>query len=599
MLRTTLLLQALFLTVVVTAESDLKISSSLEIVSSSEQNLPCTLFQMEVDFEDGTDGSEWICEVSGPDASNAGSKKKKTHVRVDGIENVLGHQSELKSGKTTVLVKGGKLKNKKLKVGKNDQITFGEVNTTTFGEADDRRLSRYTGDLKVLVVKVTTADASLTKTQAEISGDVFGTNGSGDTVNLKSMMEDCSINQATISGGDGTGSSCTDDPDAIFDVPRNDASVDAYNCDFFNNWQFDEPGDLCFTYGDDPQVDDPNESANTRCCVCGGGDIINYDNDVVDGVMELTLNNINAVGSTGFDIEAAAVEELESLFYVDDLKEKFDNVMLCLPKGSHWSDSDTSKTNWVAYGYIGGYLTVFNGDKWCANELTQLHELGHNWALQHASEGNGEYDDQTGVMGYTIGAADDATYGNKMCFNGAHSWQLGWYTSYNLEMDPLTATLCGTLVGVDRLPAVSSDENFVVKLTNSVEDYYIMYNHAVGANEGTTEAANLVTITTKMTDINAKTFLVAKLGQGQSATFSNWDGSGQTVTVTVTSITTDASTGNAQIEISSTSTGPVSCVPPTSGPTSGPTSAPVTSGNPGKISDLPGPTGSKGDPHCE
>merc|ERR1712048_52077 len=102
------------------------------------------------------------------------------------------------------------------------------------------------------------------------------------------------------------------------------------------------------------------------------------------------------------------------------------------------------------------------------------------------------------------------------------------------------------------------------------------------------------TITTKTTVITDKTFLVAKLGQGQSATFSNWDGSGQTVTVTVTSITTDASTGNAQIEISSTSTGPVFCVPPTSGPTSGPTSAP---GNSGNISDLSGPTGSKGDPH--
>lgn len=74
------------------------------------------------------------------------------------------------------------------------------------------------------------------------------------------------------------------------------------------------------------------------------------------------------------------MEELQTLFYVDDLTEKFDNVMLCLPRGSY--STSPSATNWVAYAYVDDYLSVYNGDKWCANEATQLHEVGHNWALQ-------------------------------------------------------------------------------------------------------------------------------------------------------------------------------------------------------------------------
>lgn len=119
---------------------------------------------------------------------------------------------------------------------------------------------------------------------------------------------------------------------------------------------------------------------NTRCCICGGGDTVNYDNNVANGVMDLQLN-LNAVGSINYDIEDAAVEELKRLFYVDSLNEKFDNVMLCIPEGTYSSASST-RTDWVAYAALGGETSVYNGDRWCANEVTQLHEIGHNWGLQ-------------------------------------------------------------------------------------------------------------------------------------------------------------------------------------------------------------------------
>ena len=90
---------------------------------------------------------------------------------------------------------------------------------------------------------------------------------------------------------------------------------------------------------------------------------------------------INAAGNDRNTLEIDALAELQRLFYVNDLSEIFSNVMLCLPRGSY-SNGDTSATNWLAYAYIGGFVSVYNGDRWCANEVTQVHEFGHNFGLK-------------------------------------------------------------------------------------------------------------------------------------------------------------------------------------------------------------------------
>ncbi|CAJ1937796.1 unnamed protein product [Cylindrotheca closterium] len=570
----------------------------------NEQNLPCTLYNAIVEYEDGSDTSEWMCEVIGPDAKNAGSKWKYATLSVEGMEFVLKANPNIQSGRTTLLAQGARFNNifaqgspkQKLVISGNNKLTFGEADPEDIGER--RRLSSPTGDLSILVVRVTTSDASLTKQKAEISGDFFGTTGSGDTINLKSLVEGCSNNVATINPGSGTGSfnvGCQDNVDAIFDVQRSDPDT-TYNCDWFTRYRFSTPGDLCYSYGYGDAIQifptvDATKTAKTECCICGRTEetIVTFDNDVQDGVMDLQLP-INAVGNTHTTLENAAVEELKSLFSVDRLDSLFDNVMLCLPKGSY-SNGDTSQTNWLAYAYIGGSVSVFNGDKWCANEVTQLHELGHNWRLQHASQGTATYGDLTGAMGSTYGRGDDVAEGNRMCFNGAHSWQLGWYTQYNLEIDPLATNFDGTLVGADRVPNVLASENVVLKLVNSQEDYYLIFNHAVGANDGTTEADNRVTITTKTTNSAAKTFLIGDLSQGASMTFSAWAGTAESVTVLVTSIDTAAATGNAKVEVwkgllgDRPSSVPTPTPPPTSAPVSNPSSEPS-----GAPSSVPTPT---------
>lgn len=110
---------------------------------------------------------------------------------------------------------------------------------------------------------------------------------------------------------------------------------------------------------------------------------MDYDNNLVTGVMDLEVT-INSNGSTPGQVQSAALSALVPLFPdVPNPFFKFDNIMLCLPFGSHIINSNGEQSlNWVAYASVGGSISVYNGDEWCANEVTQVHEIGHNWGLR-------------------------------------------------------------------------------------------------------------------------------------------------------------------------------------------------------------------------
>lgn len=235
-----------------------------------QQSLPCTLFKQIIEFADGTDQSEWVCEVYGIDALNSG----RTFVSIEGMEHVLAAKPDIHSGQTTLFAKGARFIAKDNIFGhqvapglsKHHKLFITKGNGLIFGQADDsrrRRLAATTGDLTVLVFKVSTPDVNLTKAVAELSGEVFGTDG--DTNNLKTNAEGCSKNAVRINPASGTvpvsvatspAAPCVDDSNAIFDVQRTDDPAITYNCDFFNYWMFTTPGDLCDTYGTSPQIDD-------------------------------------------------------------------------------------------------------------------------------------------------------------------------------------------------------------------------------------------------------------------------------------------------------------------------------------------------------
>ncbi len=108
------------------------------------------------------------------------------------------NKGEIISNKTTMRLDGGgiTLSNGKINVPPGRAITLGKGNTNT----TNRHLATVKGDKPILVVKVTDADGKVVPyTNAQVSDDVFGTNG--DPVNLKSQMYGCSFGQLNIIPG--------------------------------------------------------------------------------------------------------------------------------------------------------------------------------------------------------------------------------------------------------------------------------------------------------------------------------------------------------------------------------------------------------------
>jgi hypothetical protein len=133
--------------------------------------------------------------------------------------------------------------------------------------------------------------------------------------------------------------------------------------------------------------------------------------------------------------------------------------------------------------------------------------------LHHSGELTGTdsaktYGDQQGMMGYSYNSDDYPI----MCFNPAKNWQLGWYESKRISINPET-DLPGPVVigaktefilnGIDDYDYVdinNNDDKYVVMKINHISsyDYYIGYNKKSGINSETQESANQVTITLKL-----------------------------------------------------------------------------------------------------
>jgi hypothetical protein len=70
-----------------------------------------------------------------------------------------------------------------------------------------------------------------------------------------------------------------------------------------------------------------------------------------------------------------------------------------------------------------------------------------------------------------------------MCFNGAKSWQLGWYSSKHVEL--LNFNTPGRIADYGN----NLSKNVLIKLeAGSILDYLINFNCQTGINSGTQEA---------------------------------------------------------------------------------------------------------------
>ncbi|MEM1154282.1 MAG: hypothetical protein AAGI44_09080, partial [Pseudomonadota bacterium] len=259
--------------------------------------------------------------------------------------------------------------------------------------------------------------------------------------------------------------------------------------------------------------------------------------NIVDGVAEVTVG-INAAGSSRYTVMNAATTAANAL--VGSLGANYDHVLYAIPPGTDGS--------WIAFGYYNNYRTVYNNN-WATYVSAQMHEVGHNFILDHSSEGSSEYGDTQGMMGFSY-SQDDSPI---MCFNAAKSSQLSWYNDKEIT---ISQSWSGKVIGLADYGSAASDQNVIVRAENDDGDsLFITYNRKTGINSGTREGGNQVTVVEGRYQNTSN--LLAKLNNGGTYTYSNFWGSGDDFVLTVDDITTDFNNVQyAQVRIQSNDSEP-------------------------------------------
>mmetsp|Transcript_19939 Transcript_19939/g.29570 ORF Transcript_19939/g.29570 Transcript_19939/m.29570 type:complete len:625 (-) Transcript_19939:1231-3105(-) len=261
------------------------------------------------------------------------------------------------------------------------------------------------------------------------------------------------------------------------------------------------------------------------------------------GVYDVSVDK-NIIGTPDHEIRNEMVSKAKENFGTD-LGNIADFVMACIPPGT--------PGQWIAYAYGGYYLSVYN-DRWCTFPSAQMHELGHNMALSHSGEHNNKYGDQSGMMGYSYFSKN----GPRMCFNGAKTFQLGWFKEYHQEFSSNAGffSWADYMVGFVHRELATDGEKMIVRISDqdSNIDYFVHFNRRSGFNGNTREGGNKVLVASASWDHNKNIYLIsdllAKLDAGASFTIPDFGGiSGASLTIFVPWILLEPR-NKARVEIS-------------------------------------------------
>mmetsp|Transcript_14997 Transcript_14997/g.32109 ORF Transcript_14997/g.32109 Transcript_14997/m.32109 type:complete len:758 (+) Transcript_14997:171-2444(+) len=213
------------------------------------------------------------------------------------------------------------------------------------------------------------------------------------------------------------------------------------------------------------------------------------DGTSINGILDVQVNltvsenkELNILQTAAFKVAQEKVGDLHS--------SEFDLVMFCMPPGTG---------GWAAFALVNNKFSYYNNER-CTYVSAQMHEIGHNLNLANSGQdGESLTSDNTGFMGFTPRMGD--TY---MCFNPAKNYQLGWYNEKVQDYNPLAhkdAVRTFTMNGVSDYRRTIKDESktIVVRLEmpDMIQDYYIGYNRATGANVQTQEDANRIVVLKK------------------------------------------------------------------------------------------------------
>jgi hypothetical protein len=154
-----------------------------------------------------------------------------------------------------------------------------------------------------------------------------------------------------------------------------------------------------------------------------------------------------------------------------------------------------------------------------------MHELGHNFGLNHADGIDDPSGDLTSHMSRTLLDHDFPI----KCFNAQNHWHLGWYRDRSITVDPDVPVKINILGFVDYKKAIQGAEVVVAKVG---ENHYLQFNRAKLHNIDTEEAADKLVII--LDRGHNGTTLVAELDNGNKLyTTPNFESSGRQLNVEV------------------------------------------------------------------
>jgi hypothetical protein len=264
---------------------------------------------------------------------------------------------------------------------------------------------------------------------------------------------------------------------------------------------------------------------------------------IQNGVLEVDLD---------FDVADLSNRIVEIQYLVPYLapfggEDAFDHVMYCIPYGTRNGGVDGNR-NWLAYALVNHPRSVYN-HFWCGLSSATIHEVGHalsiillvrrrlplllkfhhhlqvghNLGLLHSSQGDQEYDDVTGMMGFSI----YQEYGPRSCFNARKNWHLGWFDDRSIDLtDSIkTSSWGGRLVAFVDYNVTAPGDVVLIQVGN----LFLQYNRARDFNEGTREYANRVVIVSSPDPGSTRTRLEAALANNiaiSTFAYPNFDGTG-------------------------------------------------------------------------
>jgi hypothetical protein len=262
-------------------------------------------------------------------------------------------------------------------------------------------------------------------------------------------------------------------------------------------------------------------------CSAGKLNIVPTKKGVLEVSVDMNINGANVADVVG----ATTSEGLAQLKGVTDFLEYADLTMLVVPQGTKW----IGDPGWTAFAATGGGLSVMNDDKVKYPGL-QMHELGHNFGLNHANGIDDPFGDWTSHMCQYI-MADNFPH---KCFNAQNHWLLGWFSDRSITVDPNVPVKVNILGFVDYTKAIPGSE-FVV--ANVGANLYLQFNRAKLHNRDSEEARDKLVI---ILDRGAEgTTLVAELDNGTSLyTVPDFESSGRQLNVEVCRVSIGATDDN-------------------------------------------------------